>query len=182
MSEVIGAFLRAECGHKRADWASQYSSEAVNTVYVAEMYNHAASATFTRKSRLGIETNRHYVEQYQRLRKPTPQPLVCSSASIVVSSVVARTIVTAIRIVRTMVAVVAAVSVSAVSSAPIHSPVDARDTERREGPSDSSLRTVDGQVRSLCWRPMQRNRSCTQKRGADHHAKRTQLFHDVSPW
>jgi hypothetical protein len=36
-----------------------------------------------------------------------------------------------------MVAVVAAVSVSAVSSAPIHFPVDARDTERREGPSDS---------------------------------------------
>ena len=77
-----------------------------------------------------------------------PQPLVCGSASIVISSVVARAMVTAIRIVRTMVAavsitmmaVVAAVSISAaVNSAPIHSPVDARDTERREGASDFEL-------------------------------------------
>ena len=85
----------------------------------------------------GLESTR--IGTMPKQLKPTPQPLVCGSASIVVivSSVVVRTIVTAIRIVRTMVAVVAAVSVSAVSSAPIHFPVDARDTERREGPSNS---------------------------------------------
>ena len=40
--------------------------EAVNPVYVAEMCSHAASATFTRKSRLGIDANRYYVKTVTR--------------------------------------------------------------------------------------------------------------------
>jgi hypothetical protein len=102
---------------------------------VAEMCSHAASATFTRKSRLGIDANRYYAKTVKT--NSAASSLRTASIVVIVSSVVVRTIVTAIRIVRTMVAVVAAVSVSAVSSAPIHFPVDARDTERREGPSDS---------------------------------------------
>ena len=58
-------------------------------------------------------------------------------------------IVAAVGVIRTMIAVVTAVP--AVICAPIHSPVDARDTEWREGATYSGLGGVKRQTHLFRW-------------------------------
>jgi hypothetical protein len=60
-----------------------------------------------------------------------------------------RAIITAVGVIRTMIAVVTAVPT--VVCSPIHSPVDARHTERREGTTYSGFGGVKRQPHPLRW-------------------------------